>query len=86
MSAANWGIRGRGLNIFFRGRNVHQEEGAISEHFLLICLWLEQKRAGQTPALNPGTRASLVKVLAEQGVQKPKTYCDNKLFAILSFT
>ena len=27
MSAANWGFRGGGggLNIFFRGRNVHQE-------------------------------------------------------------
>ena len=25
VSAANWGIGGGGLNIFFRGRNVHQE-------------------------------------------------------------
>ena len=24
-SAANWGIWGGGLNIFFRGRNVHQD-------------------------------------------------------------
>ena len=25
VSAANWGIGGGGLNIFFRGRSVHQE-------------------------------------------------------------
>ena len=40
-------------------------KSAISGHFLLIFLYLGQKRAGKKAVLNPGTRASLVKVLAK---------------------
>ena len=45
------------------------KKGAISEHFLLIFLCLEQKRSGREPALNPCTRVSLVKVLAKEAIQ-----------------
>ena len=40
------------------------KKGAISEHFLLIFLCLGQKRSRKKPGLNPGTRVSLAKVLA----------------------
>ena len=59
------------------------KKGAISEHFLLIFLCLEQKRAGKKPALNPGTRVSLVKVLAKASLehQSETSVCSCSVFA-----
>ena len=64
-----------------------ETKGAISGHFLLIFLCLEQERAGKKPALNPGTRVSLVKVLSNFPV--PETWIffafrDSGLFPRLS--
>ena len=40
-----------------------EKKGATYGHFLFIFLCLGQKRTRKKPALNPGTRVSLVKVL-----------------------
>ena len=53
-------------NITRVSRNLayaQRKKRAISGHFLLIFLCLGQKSAGKKPALNPGTRVSLVIVL-----------------------
>ena len=62
-------------NITRVARNLafaQRKESAISGHFLLIFLCLGPKMAGKKPALNPGTRVSLVKVLANRNFDLPQ--------------
>ena len=55
-----------------------ERKRAISGHLLLIFLCLGRKRAGKKPALNPGTRVSLVIVL-------PHNVISTRVLSLFSF-